>query len=95
MVFFFQTHQDASQFLQVMTRFTQNNMVNLYATSHVRRTVYQSVPTSGTEKDIYTPTQQETTCLLQNLLTSCVYGLTNFYVERQISIYAVTATVDG
>lgn len=53
---FFQTLQESSQLLQVTTRSTQSYGGNLYTTSHVRRTVYQSVPTDGTEKktDMYT-----------------------------------------
>lgn len=41
-------------------------------TSPVRRTVYQSVPTGGTEKDIHTDTQKETAYLPQDLTTTAV-----------------------
>lgn len=69
-------------------------MANLYMILSVRRTVYQSVPTGGTEKDIHTPTQQETTCLLRDPSTTMV--LTNFDVSHQIlSEDTEACTVDG
>lgn len=92
---FFQIHQKSSQLIKVTVLSTQNEMVNLYTTSPVRRTVYQSVPTGGTWKDIHTYTQEETACLLRNLSPTVV--LTNFNVLRQItSEVAVSGkTVDG
>lgn len=94
---FFQIHQKSSQLIKVTVLSTQNEMVNLYTTSPVRRTVYQSVPTRGTENDIHiqSGTQQETACLLRNLSPTVV--LTNFNVLRQItSDIAVSGkTVDG
>lgn len=80
---FFQIHQKSSQLIKVTVLSTQNEMVNLYTTSPVRRTVYQSVPTRGTENDIQSGTQQETACLLRNLSPTVV--LTNFNVLRQIT----------
>lgn len=89
----FQTLQEASQLLQVTTRSTQNEMVNLYKISHARRTVYQSVPTSGTEKDTdrYTCIRQEAACLLDKLTLTKV--LTDFDVLRLIISDPIT--VDG
>lgn len=56
--------------------------------------MYQSVPTGGTEKDIDTSTQQETTCLLRD--PSAAMVLTNFDVSHQmVSVVTVTCTVDG
>lgn len=79
---FFQTHRGLSQLLQVTTSFTQNEADNPYNTSPVRRTVNQSVPTAGTETEIYSDTQQETDCLLRKLTTT--QELPDFIVMQQI-----------
>lgn len=91
---FFQTLQEASQFSRETTHSTQNQMVNLYKISRVRRTVYLCVPTRGTEKDTHPFTLQETTCLLRNPSITQVH--TNFDVMHlMVSDQTVTCTVDG
>lgn len=90
----FQTPQETSQLPQVTTRSIQSEVGNLYTTSPVRRTVYQSVPTGGTEKDIhYTPTQQETACLPQDLTTALV--LPDFDVLHLILLNRMAIIADG
>lgn len=83
---FFQTLQESSQLLQVTTRSTQNCMGNLYTTSPVRRTVYQSVPTDGTEKEpekkINMYTRLEAACLLRSLMITMI--ITDFNALRQM-----------
>lgn len=90
----FQTLQETSQLPQVTTRSTQSNMENLYTTSSVRRTVYQSVRTGGTEKDIHIPSQKETVCLLEKLTTSKIHTDFNV-VHLMISDHRCTRAVDG
>lgn len=86
--------QEASRFLQVMTGSTQSEAGNLYTKSPVRRTVYQYVPTRGTEKDPEkeTYTRQEAACLLRHPSTTQV--LTDFNVVH-LMISEHTVTVDG
>lgn len=94
---FFQTLQETSQLLQVTTRSTQNCMGNLYTTSPVRRTVYQSVPTDGTEKEPEkkTYTRMEAACLLRSLIITMI--ITDFDALRQMILIHIvqSITVNG
>lgn len=67
-------------------------MVNLHKISCVRRTVYQSVPTRGTER--MSTSRQETTCLLGNPSIAQVH--TDFdAMHLMVSDQTVKCTVDG
>lgn len=55
--------------------------------------MYQSVPTGGTKKDIYTPTQEETACLPQDITTTAI--LPDFDVVHLMLLNHITIIADG